>query len=146
VWQHNIWCVYVCSIFPHFTEDKVFALLPSINWSVHKKAATPTISCDWLFHFSVFSMERSVSYGSWTVTYIKYSGHVAGSHARTTRVLMFMVVPGHIIFIYTISYMKAGHTSLTPLFVMVYIVAALLQVLYHLGYVLRVLQNMTFCM
>jgi len=55
---------------------------------------------------------------------------------------MFMVVPGHIIFIYTIRYMKAGHTSLTPLFVMVYIIAALLQVLYHLGYVLLVLQNM----
>jgi len=76
------------------------------------------------------------------VTFIKHSGRVAGSHARTTRVLMFMVVPGHIIFIYTIRYMKAGHTSLTPLFVMVYIIAALLQVLYHLGYVLLVLQNM----
>lgn len=84
-------------------------------------------------------MERSVPFGLWTMTYIKYSGRVAGSHARTTRVLMFMVVPGHIIFIYTISCMKAGHTSLTPLFVMVYIIAAVLQVLYHLGYVLRVL-------
>lgn len=86
-----------------------------------------------------------MSFGSWTMTYIKYSGRVAGSHARTTRVLMFMVVPGHIIFIYTISYMKAGHTSLTTLFVMVYIVAALLQVLSCLGYVLRLLQNIKFC-
>jgi len=90
-------------------------------------------------------MERSVSFGLWTVTCIKYSGRVAGSHARTTRVLMFMVVPGHIIFIYTISCMKAGHTSLTTLFVIVYLVAALLQVLYHLGYVLRMLQDLKFC-
>lgn len=129
-WQH--WTALT-------TEVNVFALLPSISWSLHKNAATPTTSCDWLLHFSVFSMERSMSFGSWTMTYIKYSGRVAGSHARTTRVLMFMVVPGHIIFIYTISCMKAGHTSLTPLFVMVYIIAALVQVLYHLGYVLRVL-------
>jgi len=90
-------------------------------------------------------MQRRVSVGSWTVTCVKYGGRVAGSHARTTRVLMFMVVPGHIIFIYTISCMKAGHTSLTTLFVMIYLVAALLQVLYHLGYVLRVLQDIKFC-
>lgn len=61
-----------------------------------------------------------------------------GSHARTTRVLMFMVVPGHIIFIYTISCMKAGHTSLTTLFVMIYLVAALLQVaaLLYIAYIM----------
>jgi solute carrier family 41 len=43
---------------------------------------------------------------------------------------MLMVIPGHIIFIYTIRYMKAGNTSLTPLFVMVYLVAATVQVPY----------------
>ncbi|XP_046984905.1 solute carrier family 41 member 1-like [Schistocerca americana] len=51
-----------------------------------------------------------------------------GPHARTTRVLMLMVVPGHLIFIYTINYMKGGHTSLTPLFVFVYLCAAFVQV------------------
>lgn len=51
-----------------------------------------------------------------------------GTHAKTTRVLMAMVLPGHIIFIYTINYMKAGHTSLTTLFVIVYLCAAILQV------------------
>jgi solute carrier family 41 len=44
---------------------------------------------------------------------------------------MLMVIPGHIIFIYTIRYMKAGNTSLTPLFVMVYLVAATVQVPYR---------------
>lgn len=49
-----------------------------------------------------------------------------GTHARTTRVLMLMVVPGHVIFIYTINYIKAGY--LTPLFVFIYLCAALVQV------------------
>lgn len=61
-----------------------------------------------------------------------------GSHARTTRVLMLMVIPGHIIFIYTIRCMKAGHTSLTPLFVIVYLLAAVLQVaaLLYIAYIM----------
>lgn len=49
-------------------------------------------------------------------------------HARTSRVLMMMVIPGHLIFAYTISYVKAGHTSLTFTFVCVYLLAAVVQV------------------
>lgn len=41
---------------------------------------------------------------------------------------MAMVVPGHIIFIYTINYIKQGMASLTALFVTVYLCAAVLQV------------------
>ncbi|XP_033608030.1 solute carrier family 41 member 1 isoform X1 [Cryptotermes secundus] len=61
-----------------------------------------------------------------------------GIHARTTRVLMLMVIPGHIIFIYTIRCMKAGHTSLSPLFVIVYLIAALVQVaaLLYIAYIM----------
>ncbi|XP_018049301.1 PREDICTED: solute carrier family 41 member 1-like [Atta colombica] len=36
-----------------------------------------------------------------------------GGHARTARVLLMMVIPGHLIFSYTISYLQAGHTSFT---------------------------------
>uniref|UniRef100_T1JLE6 SLC41A/MgtE integral membrane domain-containing protein n=1 Tax=Strigamia maritima TaxID=126957 RepID=T1JLE6_STRMM len=50
-------------------------------------------------------------------------------HARTVRVLMLMVIPGHLIFMYTISYIKAGHTTLTPVFTCVYLMAATIQVL-----------------
>ena len=59
-------------------------------------------------------------------------------HARTTRVLMAMVIPGHIIFIYLINYMKDGNTSLTPLFVFVYLCAAMLQVaaLLYIAYIM----------
>ncbi|XP_015126468.1 solute carrier family 41 member 1 isoform X1 [Diachasma alloeum] len=61
-----------------------------------------------------------------------------GLHARTTRVLMAMVIPGHIIFIYMIKYMKDGDTSLTPLFVFVYLCAAMLQVaaLLYIAYIM----------
>ncbi|XP_018578440.1 solute carrier family 41 member 1-like [Anoplophora glabripennis] len=61
-----------------------------------------------------------------------------GMHARTTRVLMSMVVPGHIIFIYTIDYMKDGDSSLSPWFVVVYLCAALMQVatLLYVAYIM----------
>lgn len=60
------------------------------------------------------------------------------SHATTARVLMMMVVPGHLIFSYTISYLQAGHTSFTPVFMVVYLTAALLQV-FLLLYVAQVM-------
>lgn len=50
------------------------------------------------------------------------------SHAGTARMLLLMVVPGHLIFSYTISYLQAGHTSFTVVFMLVYISIALLQV------------------
>lgn len=50
------------------------------------------------------------------------------THSKTARVLMLLVVPGHLIFAYTISYVKAGHTSLTPIFLGVYLLASVLQV------------------
>lgn len=46
----------------------------------------------------------------------------------TTKMLLLMVIPGQLIFIYTIGYLKAGHTSLTPIFILIYMAAALLQV------------------
>jgi solute carrier family 41 len=51
------------------------------------------------------------------------------SHAGTARMLTLMVIPGHLIFSYTISYLQAGHTSFTLIFMIVYLIAALLQVL-----------------
>ena len=48
--------------------------------------------------------------------------------ARTARVLMLMVIPGHLIFMYTIHYMEAGHTSITFIFAIAYLTAACIQV------------------
>ena len=52
-----------------------------------------------------------------------------GGHSRTARVLLMMVIPGHLIFSYTISCLQAGHTSFTPIFMTIYLIAALLQVI-----------------
>jgi len=59
-------------------------------------------------------------------------------HARTARILLLLVIPGHVIFAYTISYLEAGHTSPTLLFFVFYLSAAWLQVALLL-YVCRVM-------
>nr|XP_006628513.1 PREDICTED: solute carrier family 41 member 1 [Lepisosteus oculatus]XP_015198110.1 PREDICTED: solute carrier family 41 member 1 [Lepisosteus oculatus] len=50
-------------------------------------------------------------------------------NSRSARVLFLLVVPGHLVFLYTINSMQAGHTTLTSIFVAFYMTAALLQVL-----------------
>lgn len=52
----------------------------------------------------------------------------AGANHRSAQVLVLLVIPGHVIFLYTIHLMKSGHTTLTPIFMAVYLAAALLQV------------------
>lgn len=54
------------------------------------------------------------------------------NHASTARMLMLMVIPGHLIFSYTISYLQAGHTSFTLIFMIIYLLAAVLQVFFLL--------------
>lgn len=50
-------------------------------------------------------------------------------HSRTARVLLLMVVPGHLVFTYGIRLLKAGHTSVTPMFLSIYLPAGVIQVL-----------------
>lgn len=52
----------------------------------------------------------------------------SGANHRSAQVLILLVIPGHVIFLYTIHLMKSGHTTLTPIFMSVYLAAALLQV------------------
>ncbi|XP_063282343.1 solute carrier family 41 member 3 isoform X1 [Pelobates fuscus] len=52
----------------------------------------------------------------------------AGVNSKSARVLFLLVVPGHLLFLYTIYFLQGGHISLTPLFVTLYLAAALLQV------------------
>ncbi|XP_064894712.1 solute carrier family 41 member 1 isoform X2 [Columba livia] len=49
-------------------------------------------------------------------------------NSRSARVLLLLVVPGHLIFLYTISSLQGGHTTLTLIFIVFYMMAALLQV------------------
>lgn len=52
-------------------------------------------------------------------------------NARSARVLFLLVAPGHLIFLYTISSLRGGHATLTPIFISFYLAAALLQVLWQ---------------
>ncbi|KAF3814506.1 hypothetical protein GH733_017664 [Mirounga leonina] len=50
-----------------------------------------------------------------------------GVNNKSAQVLLLLVIPGHLIFLYTIHLMKSGHTSLTVIFIVVYVLAAVLQ-------------------
>uniref|UniRef100_A0A2L2Y4X6 Solute carrier family 41 member 1 n=1 Tax=Parasteatoda tepidariorum TaxID=114398 RepID=A0A2L2Y4X6_PARTP len=50
------------------------------------------------------------------------------SHARTCRILILMAIPGHLIFISCVHFLKSTYTPLTAEFLLFYLVAALLQV------------------
>jgi len=52
----------------------------------------------------------------------------ADSHGATARILLLLVLPGHLIFAFTISMLDAGHTPPSLLFTTVYMGAALIQV------------------
>ncbi|XP_040449268.1 solute carrier family 41 member 3 isoform X3 [Falco naumanni] len=49
-------------------------------------------------------------------------------NSKSARVLFLLVIPGHLVFLYTIHLLQGGHTSLSFTFVMFYLTAALLQV------------------
>ncbi|XP_055565924.1 solute carrier family 41 member 3 isoform X3 [Falco cherrug] len=49
-------------------------------------------------------------------------------NSKSARVLFLLVIPGHLVFLYTIHLLQGGHTSLSFTFVMFYLAAALLQV------------------
>ena len=59
-------------------------------------------------------------------------------HSLTACILLILVLPGHIIFVYMISYLEAGHTTPTPTFLLFYLVAAWCQVAILL-YICRVM-------
>ncbi|CAI5767406.1 solute carrier family 41 member 3 isoform X3 [Podarcis lilfordi] len=52
----------------------------------------------------------------------------SGINSKSARVLILLVIPGHLLFIYTIHFLQAGHTAPTFTFVSFYLMAAVLQV------------------
>ncbi|XP_061779980.1 solute carrier family 41 member 1-like isoform X2 [Nerophis lumbriciformis] len=49
-------------------------------------------------------------------------------NSKSARVLVILVVPGHLLFLYMIHLLQAGHTAMTATFIACYLSAALLQV------------------
>ncbi|XP_048346282.1 solute carrier family 41 member 3 isoform X2 [Sphaerodactylus townsendi] len=52
----------------------------------------------------------------------------SGVNSKSARVLILLVIPGHLVFLYIIHVLQGGHISLTFNFVSFYLIAALLQV------------------
>ncbi|XP_007425245.1 solute carrier family 41 member 1 isoform X1 [Python bivittatus] len=52
----------------------------------------------------------------------------SGINSKSARVLILLVIPGHLVFLYTIHLLQGGHMALTFTFVAFYLIAALLQV------------------
>lgn len=77
---------------------------------------------------TMLNLEKQTWKTNVCLRYLQKKDYVIGGHARTARVLLTMVIPGHLIFGYTISYLQAGHTSFTLIFLIVYLTAALVQV------------------
>ncbi|XP_044038415.1 uncharacterized protein LOC122869409 isoform X2 [Siniperca chuatsi] len=55
-------------------------------------------------------------------------GYSANVNSKSARVLAIVVVPGHLLFLYTIHLLQGGHTAMRPTFIICYLSAALLQV------------------
>nr|XP_056716121.1 solute carrier family 41 member 3 isoform X1 [Euleptes europaea] len=52
----------------------------------------------------------------------------SGVNSKSARVLILLVIPGHLVFLYTIHVLQGGHIALTFSFVSFYLIAAFLQV------------------
>lgn len=62
------------------------------------------------------------------LSFLYFLSFLPAVNSRSARVLFLLVAPGHIVFLYTINSLRGGHTTLTPIFITFYLVAALLQV------------------
>lgn len=51
-----------------------------------------------------------------------------GPNQRSAQVLLLLVIPGHLIFIYAIHLLQSGNTSPTLIFISLYLTAAFMQV------------------
>uniref|UniRef100_A0A8C5GLK6 Solute carrier family 41 member n=1 Tax=Gouania willdenowi TaxID=441366 RepID=A0A8C5GLK6_GOUWI len=54
-------------------------------------------------------------------------------NSESARVLVTLVVPGHLLFLYAIHLLQGGHSSMTPIFIICYLCASLLQVVFLLN-------------
>ncbi|XP_062852655.1 solute carrier family 41 member 1-like isoform X1 [Trichomycterus rosablanca] len=53
----------------------------------------------------------------------------SGVNSKSARVLLLLVIPGHLLFLYTVYLLQGGHAAINATFICYYLCAALLQVL-----------------
>ncbi|VDP20452.1 unnamed protein product [Soboliphyme baturini] len=70
--------------------------------------------------------------------YTFFGSREFNSHASAARVLLFLVIPGHLLFLYMIHSVRAGHTTISLLFAVSFLCAAVFQeaVLLHICFVM----------
>ncbi|XP_037390846.1 solute carrier family 41 member 3-like isoform X2 [Pygocentrus nattereri] len=57
----------------------------------------------------------------------------SGVNSTSARVLLLLVIPGHLLFLYTVYWLQGGHSTMTPAFICCYLFAALMQVRGQIG-------------
>uniref|UniRef100_A0A674P334 Solute carrier family 41 member n=1 Tax=Takifugu rubripes TaxID=31033 RepID=A0A674P334_TAKRU len=62
-------------------------------------------------------------------TFLHYWSMSRPVNSKSARVLVILVVPSHLFFLYIVHLMQGGHTAMTPTFIISYLCAAVLQVL-----------------
>ena len=63
------------------------------------------------------------------IDYISFTFiYTPGANHRSAKVLFLLVIPGQLMFLYTIHLMEGAHTVPTPFFVFIFLVVALIQV------------------
>ncbi|XP_075039748.1 solute carrier family 41 member 3 [Mixophyes fleayi] len=110
---------------PKFEGIAVFT--PVINGVAGNLVAIQASRISTYLHF--WSMPRVLPYKMkqhWPSPYATFFS--SGVNSKSARVLLVLVVPGHLVFLYTIHLLQGGHTSLTALFITFYLIAALVQV------------------
>uniref|UniRef100_A0AAZ3QKU2 Solute carrier family 41 member n=1 Tax=Oncorhynchus tshawytscha TaxID=74940 RepID=A0AAZ3QKU2_ONCTS len=107
---------------PNFEGMAVFT--PVINGVGGNLVAIQASRISTYLHF--WSMPGVLPYKMrqhWPIAFVS-----PGVNSKSARVLFLLVVPGHLVFLYTISLLQGGHTALTVTFTVCYLCAALLQV------------------
>jgi len=61
-----------------------------------------------------------------------YFSNIIDNNSSATRVLLFMAIPGHLTFVFLIWQLAADHIRLSILFIILYLIATLIQVEYFL--------------
>lgn len=58
---------------------------------------------------------------------------------------MMLVIPGHVVFMFTIDYLKNGRSTITPVFAAVYLTITVIQVIWEYSYLCAYWQYFILC-
>lgn len=114
--EYQRFCIKIISWAP--SQKKIMAHVETVLLKVKQRTVHSVI---------VATMRRYIIL--YNLFLIAISIHIyLGIHLRSALILYALVVPGHMIFLYIISYLGAGHAAYTLVFCCFYLLVALIQV------------------